>query len=143
MTLEDLRILVVDDDANMRRLVELILKSVGVGDLRAASSGMDALALLKDWLPDVMLVDYVMEGIDGIAFTRMVREWIDRPGCRSLPIIIMTGYSELWRLDEARKAGANEFLVKPFTAGALLGRIQRVMSGLTLGGGLQERSETL
>ncbi len=127
MTLEDLRILVVDDDANIRRLVELILGGVGVTQLRSVASADEALTMLGAWRPDLLLVDYVMEGTDGIAFTRRIRETVDTPA-RRLPIVIMTGYGELWRLDQAKRAGANEFLVKPFTAKALLMRIRRAAS---------------
>ncbi len=124
--LEDLRILVVDDDATIRRLVEHILRGVGVTALQSAGSADLALAVVAKWRPDVLLVDYVMEGIDGITFTRLVRKTVDTAG-RRLPIVIMTGYAELWRLDQAKKAGADEFLVKPFTAKALLSRIRRAV----------------
>jgi CheY-like chemotaxis protein len=127
MTFEYLRILVVDDNANMRRLINTILRSVGVLDVADIDNGTDALAMIKDWKPDLLLVDYVMDGLDGGEFTRRVRSEIDVPGSR-LPIIIVTGYSELWRLNEAKKAGANDFIVKPFTTKALVNRIRRTMS---------------
>jgi len=132
MKFEDLRILVVDDNANMRRLINTILRSVGVLDVVDIDNGADALAMIQEWKPDLLLVDYVMDGLDGVEFTRRVRSDIDTPDNR-LPIIIVTGYSELWRLNEAKKAGANDFIVKPFTTKALVNRIQRTMSqGLTL-----------
>ncbi|HLN22512.1 MAG TPA: response regulator [Patescibacteria group bacterium] len=127
MKFEDLRILVVDDNVNMRRLINTILYSVGVREVVEVDNGADALAMIKDWKPDLLLVDYVMDGLDGVEFTRRVRSEIDSSGTR-LPIIIVTGYSELWRLNEAKKAGANDFIVKPFTTKALVNRIQRTMS---------------
>lgn len=143
MTLINLRILVVDDDPHMRRLVDLILRGVGFTELRAAANGYEALDLMRAWKPDLLLVDYVMGGLDGIAFTRLVREQTDQGGKRPA-IIIMTGYSELWRLDEAKKAGANDFLVKPFNAKALLGRIGRVTSqDVTLAEAERQHAEQL
>lgn len=130
MTLEELRVLVVDDNANMRRLIGTILLGVGVAEVREVGNAADALAMLRDqngWQPDLLLVDYVMEALDGVQFTRRVRAEIDTP-TRRLPIIIITGYSELWRLTEAKAAGANDFIVKPFTTQALLGRIQRTIT---------------
>ena len=123
--MKDLRVLIVDDNANMRRVVATILRSVGTAELREAENGAAALELLARWTPDVALVDYVMDGIDGVSFTRAVRQHIDQVG-RRLPIVIMTAHSELWRLGEATRAGADDFIVKPFTARTLLQRVAQV-----------------
>jgi two-component system, chemotaxis family, chemotaxis protein CheY len=126
MPLDNLRILVVDDDPKMRYLVDLILRGFGVTDLRAVGNGFEAFRLLQEWPADLLLVDYVMDGLDGISFTRLVREKFT--GKRKPAIVIMTGFAELWRLDEAKKAGADDFLVKPFNAQALIARIRRAVS---------------
>lgn len=127
MKLEDLRILVVDDNGNMRRLINTILRSVGVRNMMDVASGPEALTLMQTWTPDLVLVDYVMDGMTGVDFTRAVRSGYDKNGHR-LPIIVITGYSELWRLNEAKKAGANDFIVKPFTTKALVQRITRTIT---------------
>ncbi|MBF0372914.1 MAG: response regulator [Alphaproteobacteria bacterium] len=127
MKLEDLRVLIVDDNGNMRRLINTILRSVNVSQTMEASSGVEALQMLQEWPADIALVDYVMDGLDGVEFTRIVRRDIDKDG-RRLPIIMITGYSELWRLKEAKNAGANDFIVKPFTTKTLIQRIARVMT---------------
>ncbi|HVI51342.1 MAG TPA: response regulator [Candidatus Sulfotelmatobacter sp.] len=130
MAFSELKILVVDDNDNMRRLMTTILRGVGADEVRDVSSANEALEILRSpegWRPDVMLVDYVMDGLDGVQLTRRIREEYDRPGDR-LPIIIITGYSELWRLNEAKAAGADDFIVKPFTTPSLLDRISRVVA---------------
>jgi len=129
MAFSDLKVLVVDDNANMRRLLSTILLGVGFAQVRDVGSANEALDTLNNdegWRPDVMLVDYVMDGLDGVQLTRRVRQDYDQPG-QHLPIIIITGYSELWRLNEARAAGADEFIVKPFSTPNLLERINRVV----------------
>lgn len=130
MAFSDLKILVVDDNANMRRLIGTILLGVGVAEVREAAGAKEALDALRHedgWRPDLMLVDYVMDGLDGVQLTRRVRQDIDEAG-RRLPIIVITGYSELWRLNEAKAAGADEFIVKPFTTSTLLDRISRALA---------------
>lgn len=122
MSFTGLRVLVVDDNANMRRLVVSILQSVQAGEVRQADSAAAGLALLEEWQPDLLLVDFVMDGENGAAFTRRVREIHGR-----LPVVIMTGYADVARFEEAKEAGANDFIPKPFAPKLLLQRIQRVL----------------
>lgn len=126
MTLENLRVLVLDDNANMRRLIETILRSVGVSRLSEAASGQQALELMRAGEEfDLILADYLMEGQNGVDFVRTVRREFTKA---ELPIIIITGYAELVKLDEAKEAGANDFISKPFTTKTLIQRITRVLS---------------
>ncbi len=130
MSLENLRVLVIDDNANMRRLIQTILTSVKVAAVREAANGAEALAMLEAGEKfDLMLVDYLMEGENGIDFVRKVRRDFC-PDQLSLPIIIITGYSELVKVEEARSAGANDFIAKPFTTRTLIQRIARIVSTL-------------
>jgi len=128
LDMRDVSALVVDDNANMRRLIGTILRSVGAAEVREAASGEEALDILRGgWRPGLVLVDYLMEDLDGTAFTRRVRAEIDRDGWR-LPVILVTGHAEMTLLHEARDAGANDFIPKPFTARTLLQRVARVVS---------------
>lgn len=126
MSFAGLRILVVDDNANMRRLVVSILQSVQAGEVRQAESAAQGFAVLQDWRPDLVLVDFVMDGENGAAFTRRVRDGYDRDGER-LPVVIISGYADVPRFEEAKAAGANDFIPKPFTPKLLLQRIERVL----------------
>ena len=124
--LENLRILLVDDNQHMRAIVSAVLAGVGVRHLREARDGAEALASLRDWPADVAIVDFQMFPIDGVEFTRMVR---NAPDSRNpyLPIVMMTGHSEMARVVEARDAGVTEFVVKPVTAKSILERLQAVI----------------
>lgn len=132
MKIEDLRILILDDNVNMRRLINTILRSMNVRNTMEAGNAADAMAIMQTWTPDLILADYVMDGVDGAQFTRMIRNDYDKPGNR-MPIIIVTGYADLGRLQEARDAGAHDFIAKPFNTKTLMQKIGRVMSnGLTM-----------
>lgn len=93
--------------------------------MRQVASCAEALSILRDptgWRPNFLLVDYIMEGLNGIQFTRRVREEIDSPGSR-LPIIIITGYFDQARMIEAMAAGADDLVAKPFASKTLIRRI--------------------
>ena len=124
--LENLRVLLVDDNQHMRAIVTTVLAGVGVRHLRETRDGAEALEALKDWPADVAIVDFQMFPIDGVEFTRMVR---NSPESRNpyLPIVMMTGHSERTRVMEARDAGVTEFVAKPLTAKSVLERLQAVI----------------
>lgn len=124
--LQSVHILLVEDNAHMRTIVNTILKGAGVRKIRETKDGAEALDVMRQWTPDIALVDYNMYPLDGLDFTRMVRTAADSPN-PYLPIIMMTGHSERSKVIEARDAGVNEFVVKPLTARALLDRITAVI----------------
>lgn len=124
--LENLRVLLVDDNQHMRAIVTTVLVGVGVRHLRESRDGAEALEALREWPADVAIVDFQMFPIDGVEFTRMVR---NSPSSKNpyLPIVMMTGHSERSRVVEARDAGVTEFVAKPLTAKAVLERLQAVI----------------
>jgi two-component system, chemotaxis family, chemotaxis protein CheY len=124
--LGSLQVLLVDDNPHMRSIVVTILKGVGVKSLREASHGAEALQALRDFPADLAIVDFNMQPLDGVQFTRLVRNAKDSPN-PYLPIIMMTGHAERSRVMEARNAGVTEFVVKPVTAKSVLSRIQAVI----------------
>ena len=124
--LENLTVLLVDDNQNMRRIASTILASVGIRHVHAVGDGVRALEVLRETQIDLAIVDFNMFPLDGVEFTRLVRNSPDSAN-RYLPIIMMTGHSERTRVQDARDAGVTEFVVKPITARAVLGRIQAVI----------------
>ncbi|HTI67803.1 MAG TPA: response regulator [Caulobacteraceae bacterium] len=124
--LESLRVLLVDDNQHMRAIVMTVLGGVGVDQIRETRDGAEALAALREWPADLAIVDFQMFPLDGVEFTRMVR---NAPDSRNpyLPIIMMTGHSERYRVMDARDAGVTEFVAKPLTAKAVLERIHAVI----------------
>ncbi len=124
--LKALNILLVDDNQHMRMITSAILQSAGVRNIREVSDGAMALSSLREHPTDLVIVDFNMFPLDGVEFTRLVRNSPDSID-PYLPIIMMTGHSEKNRVVEARDAGVTEFVVKPITAKALFDRIQAVI----------------
>jgi two-component system, chemotaxis family, chemotaxis protein CheY len=124
--IESLRIVVIDDDPHMRKVVRTMLASIGARKTYEASDAMAGLGLIRDHAPDLVIVDWEMPTIDGAKFVRMVRSPGDFP-LPDVPIIILTGHADRWRVLEAARAGANEFLLKPVSTKALQDRIIAIL----------------
>jgi CheY-like chemotaxis protein len=124
--LQSLHVLLVDDNQHMRSIVAAILKGAGVGEIHEVSDGAEALRTMRERAIDLAIVDFNMFPLDGVEFTRLVRNASDSNN-PFLPIIMMTGHAEKARVCEARDAGVNEFIVKPVTANSVLSRIQAVI----------------
>ena len=125
-SLAALQILLVDDNPHMRTIASAVLKSAGIRKVLEASDGGTGLQMLRDHAVDLAIVDYNMFPLDGVEFTRLVRNSPDSAN-PYLPIIMMTGHSGKQRVYEARDAGVTEFLAKPITAKGVLDRIQSVI----------------
>ncbi|MBX9614167.1 MAG: response regulator [Caulobacteraceae bacterium] len=124
--LHALNVLVIDDNSHMRAITVAILKSAGIRRTREVSDGAMALTALREYPIDLAIVDFNMSPMDGVEFTRLVRNSPDSVN-PYLPIIMMTGHSERSRVTEARDAGVTEFVVKPVTARAIFERIQAII----------------
>src|ERR1700712_4238239 len=121
-----LKILVVDDNVHMRKLVVTILQAFGALQIIEAADGAQALALLRDAQPDVIVLDWVMEGMSGLEFAKEVRTSPNTPN-PFVPIIMLTGHTALDHVRQARDAGVNEFLAKPVSVKAILTRLIAVI----------------
>ncbi len=119
-------VLVVDDNHYMRVIVCTMLRSMGITMIREASDGIEALEIVRDWRPDVIILDLMMEQLDGIEFTKLLRRGSDSPH-PYVPIIMMTGHTDRRRVIEARDAGVNELVAKPLTAKGLIDRMRSVI----------------
>ncbi len=114
---------VVDDDAELRRSMQLLLTSVEI-DARTYASADEFLAHVRDLphRPAVLLVDVRMPGISGMALLERLRA--ERA---SLPVIMITGHGDIEMAVRAMKLGAMDFITKPFSSQTLLDRIQEVL----------------
>ena len=121
------RILVVDDEHYMRKVVRTMLMSLGVRDILEAADGPTGLELIRRSAPDVVILDWEMPGLDGASFVRMVRSPDTFP-YPDLPIIMLTGHGERSRVVEAVQIGVNEFLLKPVSSKALQDRLISVLT---------------
>ncbi len=124
---DELRFVVADDNAHMRRIVRTLLRAFGCREIYEAEDGASGLEAVEAYSPDILISDITMPIFDGIELTRMIR---NPEGCRHpfLPIIILSAYSEKKHVIAARDAGASEFLCKPVSATALYRRIQNVIA---------------
>ena len=104
------RVLLVDDDARLVHIVSLYLESPGF-DVVAAATGEAAIAVIEDRLPDLIVVDIMLPGVDGLKVCRRLREL---PGGRHLPILVITALTEGDDVQQAMAAGADRVITKPF-----------------------------
>jgi PleD family two-component response regulator len=124
--LKNISILVVDDCSFTRRVTVRILQCFDAHNIREAFDGDDATEQILTSKPDLLITDWSMSPLNGIALAQWVRKGRDTPD-PYLPIIMMSGYSDVNRVKEARDAGINEFLVKPMAPIDLMRRIQVVV----------------
>jgi CheY-like chemotaxis protein len=110
----------------MRAIVGAVLKSIGIKHIRDCKNGAEALTALREWPADVAMVDFRMEPVNGVEFTKLVRTAKDSANIY-LPIIMLTGYADRARVLEARDAGVTELIVKPVTAQAVIARLNSVI----------------
>jgi len=123
---ENLKALIVEDNAHMRSLLRALLNSIGVKDIAEASHGQAAIDLLRERKSDLVLSDLAMKPMDGLEFTRYVRNHEHSPN-PFVPIIMISGHTEKYRVEAARDAGVTEFLAKPITAHTLFSRIAEIV----------------
>ena len=117
-----LRVLIVDDEPTMRRVTRSLLQAIGVKIIHEASDGRAGLEAISSFAPDVVILDWEMPSPNGPEFVRTVRspESFCRP---DVALIMLTGYGERSRVIEAVNLGVNDFLLKPVSTKALLGRL--------------------
>jgi CheY-like chemotaxis protein len=115
--LDGLRILLVDDDADVRDAIAAVLAECGA-KVVACGCGADALQALKREAPDVLVSDIAMPGMDGQSLMRRIRELGARRG--SVPAIALTGYASPADRTQALLAGYQVFLPKPFDPAELV-----------------------
>lgn len=114
--------LVVDDSRAVRMMLSRMLIDAGFGACLEAGDGLEALDRLdeSDEQPAVMLVDWNMPNMNGLELIRAVRSNPDR---RDLPIVMVTTESEATQMVKALAAGANEYVMKPFTKDVILDKL--------------------
>ncbi|MBF0305480.1 MAG: response regulator [Alphaproteobacteria bacterium] len=119
-------ILIVEDNENFSRVLDAILRGVGIANLRFASGGAEALAALAEAPADVVFCDWRLEGMDGITFVRTLRGGAE-PKLAATPVIMVTGHGDDALRAEAEAAGVTAYLEKPLSMRALLSALAEVM----------------
>ncbi|NBX66930.1 MAG: response regulator [Proteobacteria bacterium] len=115
-------VLIVEDNQPMALMAKSILETFGISTVYLTKNGEEGFDSFCKHNPDFVIADWMMKPMDGIILTKTIRTEAKSPN-PFVPIILMTGFSEKGRVEEARDAGVTEFLVKPFEAKDLYKRI--------------------
>ena len=120
------KIAIVEDDATIRNLLRMTLASAGFRRIVSASRGDEGLEMVLAERPDVLLLDIMLPGLDGIGICRRLRQRQDH----DLGIIMLTAKSETEDIVAGLEAGADDYVCKPFSRSVLLARIQSLLRRL-------------
>lgn len=118
-----MRILVVDDFSTMRRIIKNLLRDLGFSNVDEADDGLTALPMLKTGNFDFLVTDWNMPGMQGIDLLKAVRQ---DQNISDLPVLLVTAEAKREQIVEAATAGVNGYVVKPFTAGTLKEKIEKI-----------------
>ncbi len=121
------RVLLVEDESDIRKLVRHYLLQEHY-DVLEASTGVDGLALAKSSLPDLIVLDLMLPGIDGLSLNRMLKK---DPRTNPIPVIILTAKADETDRIIGLELGADDYLVKPFNPKELLARIRAILRRVT------------
>jgi DNA-binding response OmpR family regulator len=124
--LSRIRFLIVDDNSFSRTLIRRILLQFGATEVQEAPDGETAIYEIKSFKPDIIIVDWMMKPMNGMELVKWLREGKDSPAPFT-PVVMVSAFSHVSNVLQARDAGINEFLAKPISAKSLLGRIQAVI----------------
>ncbi len=132
--LPGIKVLVIDDETFMRTLLLRALATIGIKDVVMAINGSDGLANVKklERKLDLILCDLDMPRMNGFEFVHRLRE-IPDPALANLPVVIITGNSQVESVRSAVELGISGFLVKPITSKALEERIKKALSSPMIG----------
>ena len=125
--IQSISVLIIEDNQYMRKVVRNILVNIGVKTIHEAGDGIAGLEAIRMFAPDIVILDWEMPLLNGAELVRIVRS----PGVfpvPDVPIIMLTGHVERWRVVEATRLGINEFLKKPVSGKALLDRIVAILA---------------
>lgn len=123
-----LKVLVVDDQTSVRQMTRMTLEQIGVRYIHEAENGRTAMDTASLQPLDLIISDFNMPEMDGLALLRAVR---GHPAARKVPFILLTGRGDRELVVKAAQAGANNYLIKPFTADILRQKIEQVVGKLS------------
>ena len=122
MTATKKTILVVDDDPDIVNIVKTLLEGEGYGVL-CAYDGLEVFTRLEEQIPDVLILDRIMPGMNGLAVMNKLKE---SPRTSSIPVIMLTSMDKFDDVSEGYQRGANCYITKPFTKAQIINGIKLV-----------------
>ena len=117
-----LGVMIVDDNRHMRALLCSIMHALGIKRVKEVGDGETALTEIGAFEPDILITDWHMEPMDGTTLVKTIRH-SSEDLIRYMPIIMLSGHSDMVRVREARDCGVHEVLTKPVSAKSLLARL--------------------
>jgi two-component system chemotaxis response regulator CheY len=123
----NMKFLVVDDFSTMRRIVRNLLKELGFTNVDEAEDGVAALSKLRGTQFDFVVSDWNMPNMTGIDLLKNIR---GDAGLKHLPVLMVTAEAKKENIVEAAQAGANGYIVKPFTAATLEEKLNKIFQNL-------------
>ena len=122
-----MKVLIVDDFSTMRRIIKNLLRDLGFTNTFEADDGNTALPMLKDGDFEFVVTDWNMPIMQGIDLLKEIRK---DPQLKHLPVLMVTAEAKREQIIEAAQAGVNGYIVKPFTAGTLKEKLDKVFERL-------------
>lgn len=119
------RVLVIDDEAHLREVVQTCLEILGKWTVQTAASGQEGLIKVRQELPDVIILDLVMPEMNGLAFLKQLRA---NSETQQVPVVLLTVRVDLVDLSELRESNVVEVIAKPFDPAELANRIANVLN---------------
>jgi CheY-like chemotaxis protein len=116
-------LLYIDDDENLRSLVKMSLEVIGGYTLKLSASGTEALEVLKDFSPDIILLDLIMPNMNGIEVLKKIKM---QNAFKNPPIILMTGQSDFEQLKLSKELAIIGIINKPFDPIQLSKQVQKI-----------------
>ncbi|SIT42449.1 chemotaxis regulator transmitting signal to flagellar motor component [Paraburkholderia ribeironis] len=126
-----MKFLVVDDFPTMRRIVRNLLKELGYSNVDEAEDGQAGLARLRGGNYDFVISDWNMPNLDGLAMLKEIRA---DANIAHLPVLMVTAESKKENIIAAAQAGANGYVVKPFTAATLDEKLNKILEKMAKAG---------
>jgi len=120
----EMKFLVVDDFATIRRIVKGVLNELGYSNVTEADDGSTALPLLRDGDFDFLITDWNMPGMPGLDLLKAVRA---NAKLAKLPVLMLTAEAKRDQIVEAAQAGVNGYVIKPFTAETLKEKLDKIL----------------
>lgn len=123
-----LRVMIVDDDEDMRKLLRRTLERMGFSQIYTAKDGSEGLELARSQRPDVIVSDYDMPNMHGLQFLKAVRE---EPALAKTAFVMLSGVANDRVMEKAGELGANSIITKPFLAADLKLRLEALVHETT------------
>ena len=121
---KSMNVLIVDDYKTMLRIIRNLLKQIDFNNVEEATDGSEALAKLKTGHYGLVISDWNMQPMTGLELLTEVRQ---DPKLKTLPFIMITAESKIENVVAAKQAGVSNYIVKPFNAETLKGKIEKVL----------------